>query len=246
MASNSPFIERKELLSDISSFVRRNGATFKQLSKRMSDLFEMSVYNDVVKFYQRKKWTVKAQNLKRDGTFKYKLSTSGLKGNFSYFYIHPPKANKRKVDPNLFEIHHNIKVQSAHDDHIYFTADISICRKDGVITVKQKNGRNHSYIKNNELINFFEVKNLNPFPEVMFSFSGLVLEIMPQFIVGKIKTTSSGMHLTPTLVFSGISGEHASKVSESLKSRYKYNVIFGSYTNKGQIYNSSALNKYTP
>lgn len=244
MASKAPFIERKELLSDISSFVRRNGATFKQLSKRMSDLFEMSVYNDVVKFYQRKKWIVTTKNLKRDGTFKYKLSTSGLREHFSYFYIHPQKAEKE--NDKIFEIHHNIKVQSAHDKHIYFTADISICRKDGVITVKQKNGRNHSYIKSTELINFFEVKNLNPFPEVMFSFSGLVLEIMPQFIDGTIITSPNGMHLTPSLVFSGISGEHASKVSESLKSRYKYNVVFGSYTNKGQIYNSNALYKFTP
>lgn len=244
--SNTPFIDRKVLLGDISSFVRRNGATFKQLANRMSDLFEMSVYNDVVKYYQRKKCYVEAKKLKRDGTFKYKLTTSGLKENFSYFTVKLPIYTDDKTKENIVEIHHNIKVQSAHDEHIYFTADITVCKTDGAITTKQKNGRNHSYIKNDSIINFFEVKNMNPFPEVMFSFSGLVLEVMPQFIEGKVKVIMGGEHLTPCLVFSGISGDHTSRVSESLENRYKYNIIIGSYTKKGQIYNSNSLYKYSP
>lgn len=234
------------LLKDISSFVRRNGGTFKQLAKRMSDLFEMAVYNDVIKYYIRKKCNVEIKKLKRDGTFKYKLSTSGLKENFSYFLISQKKSSCDYDKPPNIEVHHNIKVQSAHNNHIYFTADISVCFEDGAITVHQKSGRRHSYIENNKLINFFEVKNLNPFPEVLFSFSGLVLEMMPQFIEGKIKTKYKGDHLTPSLVFSGIPSEHARKVSESLQDRYKYNVISGSYTSKGQIYSSSTLYEYCP
>lgn len=246
MSSPSPFIERKELLSDISSFVRRNGGTFRQLAKRMSDLFEMAVYNDVIKYYKRKKWLIEIKKLKHDGTFRYKLSTSGLKENFSYFLITPKSPKCHEQVKKCIEIHHNIKVQSAHDEHIYFTADISVCHEGGVVTVPQKNGRRHSFIENKNLVSFFEVKNLNPFPEVMFSFSGLVLEVMPQFIEGRVKINSNGDHLTPSLVFSGLAGANAKKVSQSLQNRYNYNIISGIYTNKSQIYSLATLNKYSP
>lgn len=247
MASGTPFIERKELLSDINSFIRRNGGIFRQLSKRMSDLLEMSVYNDVVKFYKRKKCTIKIKKLKRDGTFNYKLSPSGLKENFSYFLITQDNPSCRLNPIEKVEAHHNIKIQSAHDEHIYYTADISICREGGAVTIKQRNGRKHSYILNDKLITFFEVKNLNPFPEAMFSFSGLVLEVMPQFIERKIPPDYfGGDHLTPSVVFSGLAGVHAQKIAASLNSRYNFNVMSGLYTNRRQIYSPSSFNTYCP
>ena len=133
----------------------------------MSDLFEMSVYNDAVKFYRRKKYTISICNLMRDGTFKYKLSTAGLSGNFSYF-----KAEKtlRGEITDSIELHHNIKLQSYYNAHMYYTADVSVCSEGGVTTKKQQNGKRHSYIEKENLITFFEVKNMNPFPEILFSF----------------------------------------------------------------------------
>jgi hypothetical protein len=242
--SKNPYKDRKLLLHDINSFISRNGATFRQLAKRMSDLFEMSVYNDIVKYYTRKKYEIKIVRLERDGTFKYKLSTSGLKENFSYFECSKPTFKNKKRTILEIEIHHNLKIQSAHDEHIYYTADISVCQKDGTVTKMQSNGRKHSFVKNDKLINFFEVKNLNPFPEVLFGFSGLVLEVMPGFITGTTKPSSPGEHLTPSIVCSGLGGSHVKKVSESLSSRYGYNVISGLYAHKNQIYSFKNLNEY--
>ena len=138
-SSKNPYKDRKLLLRDINSFISRNGGTFNQLAKRMSDLFEMSVYNDIVKYYKRKKYDIKIVHLKRDGTFKYKLSTSGLKENFSYFECSKQTVKNSKRTTIEIEIHHNLKVQSAHDKHIYYTADISVCHKDGTITQMQAN-----------------------------------------------------------------------------------------------------------
>jgi hypothetical protein len=243
-SSKNPYKDRKELLRDINSFISRNGGVFNQLAKRMSDLFEMSIYNDVVKYYKRKRYTIEVLNLKRDGTFKYKLSTSGLKENFSYFYCYKSTIKKRKRVKIEIEIHHNLKVQSTHDNHIYYTSDICVCNKDGAKTIKQRNRRRHSFIKNSELISFFEVKNLNPFPEVLFGFSGLVLEVMPQFINGSVKACPNGDHLTPSIIFSGLGSEHVERVSDSLKDRYGYNIITGLYANKNQIYSFKDLNEY--
>ena len=121
MPSKTPWKNRVELLKDISSFTTRNGAFFNQNSKRMSDLFEMSVYNDVVKFYRRKKYSIQIKNLMRDGTFKYKLSPAGLDKNFSFFQAE--KTLHGKIVDSL-EIHHNVKLQSAHVINMYYRADV--------------------------------------------------------------------------------------------------------------------------
>lgn len=244
MPSKSPWKDRTELLKDISSFTGRNGGFFVQNSKRMSDLFEMSVYNDAVKFYRRKKYKITICNLMSDGTFKYKLSTAGLSDNFSYFKAERVVRNELK---DSIEIHHNIKIQSAHDDHIYYNADVSVSSCDGVSTEKQTNNRRHSFIKNCDMITFFEVKNMNPFPEVLINFSGLVLEFKPEFITGKsISISKNKSHLTPALVFSGTGSQYAESLADKLSKRYGYNVIRGLYSNKGKIYSFKNLNTYDP
>lgn len=242
MAIKSPWKDRKELLKDISSFTGRNGAFFNQNSKRMHDLFEMSVYNDTVKYYRRKKYSITILNLMKDGTFKYKLSTAGLTENFSYF-IAEKKHRGKLVDS--IEIHHNIKLQSNHDEHMYFTADVSVCNKDGVTTQMQKNGKRNSFIESKNLITFLEVKNMNPFPEVLFSFSGIVLEILPKFIIDKTIVVGKNMkHLTPSIVFSGSGSPHAESVADKLSERYGYNVIRGLFLHKGKIYSIDKYNTF--
>ncbi|MFV8834749.1 hypothetical protein ACNSTU_07250 [Aquisalimonas sp. APHAB1-3] len=209
----------------------------------MSDLFEMSVYNDAVKFYRRKKYTIHAKNVMRDGTFKYKLSTSGLNENFSYFLAEKFK-NGEAVDS--VDIHHNIKIQSSHDPHIYFSADVSVTIKDGAVTEKQKNKKAHSFIPSGNLITFFEVKNMNPFPEVLFSFSGIIYEIKPEFLLdpSALDIDCGKKHLTPCLVFSGAGGKHVESVCEKLGERYGCNIIRGLFANKGKIYAYDKLRTY--
>lgn len=209
----------------------------------MSDLFELSVYNDTVKFYRRKRYEIAVENIMKDGTFKYKLSTSGLKENFSYFRAW---RNSSSGVTDEIEIHHNIRLQSAHDEHIYFTSDISVTHKNGVTTRKQKNGRKHSFIEPKNLITFLEVKHMNPFPEVLFSFSGIVLEVKPDFILkpGGLAVGLKNAHLTPTLVFSGIGGAHVESIADKLMARYGYNVFRGLFANKGRIYASRKANTF--
>lgn len=241
--TKTPWKDRTELLKDISSFTNRNGAFFKQNAKRMSDLFELSVYNDTVKFYRRKRYTISAENVMRDGTFKFKLSTSGLKENFSYFRAWK---SSRKGETREIEIHHNIRLRSAHDEHIYFTSDVSVTRKNGVTTQKQKNGRKHSFINPENLLTFLEVKHMNPFPEVLFSFSGIMLEVKPDFILnpGSIAVGQNLSHLTPSLVFSGIGGAHVESVADKLIERYGYNIIRGLFANKGRIYANRSVKTF--
>lgn len=242
--TKSPWKDRTLLLKDISSFVGRNGGFFKQNANRMSDLLEMSVYNDVVRYYRRKNFTAAVVNLAPGGTFRYKLAASGLAENFSYFRVEKQGGRSSAKTNLVFEIHHNIKVESAHEQHIYYTADVTVTVMDGVTTQKLANGRRHSFISNPSLVTFFEVKNLNPFPEVMFSFSGLVLELFPTLIERSVVPGIGNTHLLPSLVFSGKGSAHSDRVAESLKRRYGFNIVSGLYANKGQIYSFKNLSEY--
>lgn len=233
--SRSPWVDKSELIKDIKDFIEKSGGFFRQNANRMSDFFEMAAYNSIVTFYKEKGYGIQPVNLKK-GIFRYKLSPSGIAENFSYFIA-------QKDGYDAVEIHHNLKVESAHENHIYYTPDISVCWNKGAITVTQKNKRRHSYIPKDKAISFFETKHHNPFPELLFNFSGLVLEIMPGLIEKKLKCCSiddgnrdcdSG-HLTPGIIISGILNDYTKKIRDSLMQRYKYNIFTGTYRHRGKI-----------
>ena len=132
--SSSPYKDKNELISAINSFMNRHKSFFDTHSKRVSDYFEMTSYNDVVEFYKRDGYEIKPQNLGAGDIFRYKLSPTGHPKNFSYFAIAKPY-EKRAVT-HEYEIHHNISVESANENHIYYTPDISVVEKDCVIETK--------------------------------------------------------------------------------------------------------------
>jgi len=236
--SKSPWKNRDELVKSISSFTRRHGGMFKQNAKRMSDLFEITVYNDVVRYYKRKKYKITVDNAGRNGQFLYRLSTSGLAENFSFF--RGVKELKDGTSANI-DIHHNIKLQSAHHEHMYFTADVAVCVDGGLITERINGGRRHSYVVNRDIITFFEAKHMNPFPEVLFGFSGVVLEIMPKLMSRLIHVRPGLDHICPTIAFSGNPSEHVRLVAQELSLRYGYNIVTGLFKRKGQVYYSNKL-----
>ncbi|MDD4528005.1 MAG: hypothetical protein PHF25_08240 [Candidatus Margulisbacteria bacterium] len=233
--------DRVEFLKDISSFIGRNGAFFNQNSNRMSDLFEMSVYSDILRYYTRKKFEIEVKNInKKNGAFHFKLSPAGIVDNFSYFIVNKKEGNTQLI----YEVHHNTRVQSAHDEYIYFTADVSVCCLGGVTTVKQSNGKRNSYIENSMLVTFFEAKNMVPFPEIIFSFNGIVLEVTPKFIMKQILPIKNGNNLCPAIVFAGKENDHTTRIIQSIKTRYGINVITGLYATKGKIYSLKNLNEF--
>ena len=109
---------------------------------------------------------------------------------------------------------------------MYYTPDVAVCTLAGAVTAPQKNGKKHSYISRHGLITFVEVKHLIPSPELIFSFTGLVLEFLPKFTDGKVKPNTHGQHLAPAVVFTGVPSEHSERIRSSLMRRYGFNVIF--------------------
>lgn len=228
---STPYKEKSKLIEEISKFVNSHNANIANHSRRISDYFEMICYNNTVNFYKKNKYQISIENLDRNRNFVYKLSTTGLPEKFSFFKV--SKEYKSKV--HTFEIHHNISVESCLSEGIYFVPDISVIEEDSIKLLKGfYHNRRFAYCPNEDLQTFFECKHLNPFPEVLFSYVGLLHEMMNEAFQGR-ESTSIPKHMSPSLIFSGNGNDHSIKIKQILMERYNVNIIFGLFYKESQM-----------
>lgn len=228
--NSRPYKDANLLIKDIEVFLQDHSALFKLQGKKIGHFFEMNCYNYVVKFYMKAGFTVVPQNL--DGkVFKYKISAAGNPDNFSYFLV-----SKQLGDQIYeFEIHHNLSLECAYEDDIFYTADVSVINKNSIqrgspatYAVKR------SYCKANNLQTFFEIKHLAPFPELLFSFSGI-----PNSFLQTNGRTSAPVHLAPSLLISGRPNFHADKIKNYLEKRHDINIILNLFRTPSAVYSKN-------
>lgn len=220
--SRSPFKDQKLFEKEIRNFANKFKTVVVNHASRMSDYFEMSCFNYIVKYYERNNYKVSPCNL-ISSKYRYKTSTSGIQSNFSHF--------EAIIDYNgntfKFEIHHNLANQSCHHRDLYTTPDISIIKKG---SIKERDDyydtkRKLSYVETNNAISFCEAKQMTPFPELLFNFIGVVNELNRNIIEG-IGNEIQPIHIAPSLMISGKSNKPTLNIKKSLESRYCINIIY--------------------
>ena len=234
----NPFKDIKELTRDIESYLRKNRSAIFNNAKRISDFFEMACYNNIVRFYENNGYEVTIKNLQKS-KFNYKCTTAGNPAKYSFFEV------KKKIGnlDYLFEIRHNINVQSYHNDDTYTTPDIAILKPNSILEDDNfyDTQLKYYFIKNKSLISFCEVKNFNPYPELLFSFIGIVNELRPN-LIRKVKN-SGNSHIATTLMISGKSNKHADKIITNLQSRYHINILCDLFNIGGITFGRHAIRK---
>lgn len=100
--------------------------------------------------------------------------------------------------------------------------------------------RKLSFVANNNLVTFCEAKQYTPFPELIFSFIGVLNELMPA-IMNRAQQNTPVRHLAPSLMISGKSNDHVEKIKRSLEDRHCINVIFGLYSPVGHPFSTSRI-----
>lgn len=220
-ARTSPFKHKDILENEIKAFANKFKTTVVNQASRISDFFEMSCYNHIVTYYENMDYEVTIENLQK-GKYRYKCSPSGVQSNFSYFKL------SKKVDGILyeFELQHNLAVESSQSDFIFTTPDISIIKKGTVcetITYYDTK-RRFCYVENENLISFIEVKQFNPFPELLFNFIGVVNELKKEIMVKGDKKVIPD-HIAPSLMISGQPNKPAQRIIDQLHLRYCINII---------------------
>jgi hypothetical protein len=248
MKKTTPFKAPADFEKDLTDFANRYRITLAEHSKRISEYFEMTCYNLIVRYYDKKGYSMIAQNLK-GGKYKFKCSPKGHLQNFSYF-----KATK--VDMNgkekSFYVFHNATVQSAYDDKVFTTPDIVVAKEEKTAETTDYYATKYSltYIPKDKMITFCEAKHLSPFPELMISFVGTVNELMPDCLDGSVLHLPSD-HIAPSMMMSGTFGKSTTRIKESLESRYYVNyfdnlfedVSVRSFLSMSQMSNIATLGK---
>lgn len=247
----NPFKNVEDFESEINIFLAKHKAFLIDQGKRISDYFEMSCYNKIVRYYQSQNFTIHVKNL-INNSFKYKLSPSGYPDNFSYFEIIKKGEGLDHEKIYTYEIHHNLTVQSGHQEDIYLTPDISIVNSRSIISDHEhymvaRSTKKFCYVKNESLQTFCEVKNFTPFPELLYNFMGQYNELKGNAITENLHTHLP-YQIAPCLLISGKGNEHTLKIKKSLERRYKINIVFDlferSYIHSSNVENQILSLKY--
>lgn len=220
MKKTTPFKAPLDFEKELTDFSNRYKVLLAEHSKRISDYFEMTCYNLVIRYYEKKGYDLEVQNL-RGGKFKFKCSPTGLIKNFSYF-----KASKKR-DQGVNEvvyIYHNATAQSAFDEKVFTTPDIVVSNSNTPAETKDyyTTKKTLSYIPQESLISFCEAKHLTPFPELMLNFIGTVHELKPG-CVDDNKEHPDSEHIAPSLMMSGTFGKPTKRIQHSFEKRYYVN-----------------------
>lgn len=218
----SPFKDLSLLEGEIKEFANRFKTTVLNHSKRISDYFEMSCFNYIVDFYEINGYVLTVQNL-QDNQYRYKCSTSGIQANFSHFEAAFIKGRKKFE----FEIHHNLAVQSSHHKELFTTPDISIIKKGKAktTTTYYDSKKRFSFVNNIDLMSFCEVKQFNPFPELLFNFIGTINELRKEIMTNEALHLDPP-HIAPSLMISGKPNKQTKRIKEVLENRYCINLIY--------------------
>lgn len=219
---NSPFKERALFEKEIKDFANKFKTIVVNQAKRISDFFEMSCFNYIVHFYELNAFELEVKNL-QSGKYRYKCTTSGIQSNFSHF--------EASIEIGLikrqFEIQHNLAVQSSQDRSIFTSPDISVINVGKVKNTKEyyDTKTTFSYVENNDLMTFCEVKQFNPFPELLFNFIGVLNELKKDYMTNEGENLIP-IHIAPSLMISGKPNKQTRRIKESLEGRYCINIIY--------------------
>ena len=243
MKMTTPFKAADEFEKELKEFSKKHRITLAEHSKRISDYFEMSCYSLVIRYYIKKGYMLEVKNL-IGGKFKFKCSPLGFIENFSYF-----KASKIGPDKNVESVYifHNATAQSADDKDVFTTPDVVVSKSDkpSISTSYYMSSKmKMTYISNDNLVSFCEVKNYKPFPELMVSFTGTVNELKPICLCNDWDGDVLD-HIAPSLMMSGTFGKQTKKIKDSLEGRYFINFFDNLFENESvkQFFSKAQINK---
>lgn len=220
MKKTTPFKAPSDFEKELTDFSNRYKVLLAEHAKRISDYFEMTCYNLVIRYYEKKGYELKVQNL-QSGKFRFKCSPTGLLKNFSYFKA--TKKGDQGIDEVVY-IYHNATAQSAFDEKVFTTPDIVVSSSNIPAETKDyyTTRKTLSYIPKESLVTFCEAKHLTPFPELMVNFIGTVHELKPDCVDNHEEYLDSE-HIAPSLMLSGTFGRPTRRIQLSFEKRYYVN-----------------------
>jgi hypothetical protein len=185
----------------IEDFCKAHRVVVGATERTVAASFEIGCLHALLKFYEEQGYAASVQNLGAGNFYRYLTTPSGNPDNFSYIGL-----TKRGA---RFELRQQVRVQSSESRHIRFTPDLVVVRH-GAHIARRRNStyasgrRRFYYVTADDVIAAHECKSMNPFPELMISFIGM-LRVAHRWLdrSGNVVVSRRGDHLAPTLFVGG-------------------------------------------
>lgn len=209
----------------VNEFCKKHSLLVKVTDRQLSAAFEVGALHALLRFYEAQGYVLNPQNLSAAGEYRYLTSPSGNPLNFSW-------VEASGVDGD-FEIRQQVRVQSHVDDNIAFTPDIVVLTKGAAIQGNTHrdyaNGRRPFYsVRSSSVVAAHECKSMNPFPELMVSFVGMLVSAHEWYQDGsRFEFTHDNGHLGPTLFVGGSARALHLKMIAAMQKSYRMNIICG-------------------
>lgn len=192
----------------------------------LSASFEIGCLHALLRSYKQQGYLLELKNLK-DNEYRYLTTPSGNPANFSYVALTGTDGE--------FEIRQQVRVESHVSSDIRFTPDILVLLKaatiQGVSNMDFAGGKRKLFsIKSDLVVAAHECKSMNPFPELMVSFIGMLVTAHGWYPDGSEVAPARTGHLAPTLFVGGTARALHLKMIAALENAYRLNIVVGMHS----------------
>ena len=207
------------------AFSDTHSVVMRLTDRQLSAAFEIGTLHALLKFYASQGYVLTPQNLIEGSEYRYLTSPSGNPANFSF--VQAVGADGE------FEIRQQVRVQSHVDEDIAFTPDIVVLLKGAAIDdskrVDNASGKRPYYrVASSSVVAAHECKSMNPFPELLVSFIGMLVAAHEWYPAGPgFQYTHQDGHLGPTLFVGGTARSIHLRMISAMQKAYRLNIICG-------------------
>lgn len=208
-----------------AAFVKKHGLVMRLTERQLSAAFEIGSLHALLRFYEAQGYRLEPRNLTKEGEYRYLTSPSGNPANFSWV--------EASGADGEFEIRQQVRVQSHIDEDIAFTPDIVVLLKGTAVEDSRReeyaSGKRPYYrVKSSSVVAAHECKSMNPFPELMVSFIGMLVSAHEWYPDGdRYRHTHDDGHLGPTLFVGGTARNLHLRMISAMQKAYRMNIICG-------------------
>jgi len=210
----------------MTKFAANHQLVLSATERQLSAAFEIACLHALLRFYKRQGYALTLENLKAN-EYRYLTSPSGNPANFSYVTL--------SGQDGEFEVRQQVRIESHVASDIRFTPDILVLLKDSTIdaatNVDFAAGKRKLFsVKSDRVVAAHECKSMNPFPELMVSFIGMLVTAHSWYPNGTEAAPAPKGHLAPTLFVGGTARALHLKMIAAMEASYRLNIVVGMHS----------------
>lgn len=228
-----------------AAFEARHGITYRRPKREVFASFEVGCLIALIDFYCTAGLTAQVQNLQNEdssGTayFRYHTTPNGNPHNFSWILL--------RHGDETFQVRQQVRIQSHLDPDIRFTPDIVVLRSTSeYLAAKDPDyagGKRRLFcVAASDVIAAHECKSMQPFPELLVSFVGMLVAAHPWLPNGSFLQAPDAIHLAPTLFVGGTARGLDRRMVAALCKVYPMNAILGLHEGSWNLASNCSLRR---